>query len=82
MISNTFYASTIEDVIISHQRNHNGTTSWKNIKANVEGAIYNRKLKRQVNGIIKNALFDPTKNFSFENISNYTVNRMKFMLQH
>ena len=34
---------------------------WKIIKANVEGAIYNREFKIQGSAISENTLFDPTK---------------------
>ena len=37
--------------------------AWKIVKADVEGVIYNKKLKGQENGIIEHALFDPATNF-------------------
>ena len=52
------------------------------IKANSKGASYNRKLKIQGAAIIEHAFFDPTKHFSFENTSKYTLNCMKYMLLH
>ena len=40
--------------------------SWKAIILNVEGENYASELKRQGDHIIKNAFFDPNKNFTFE----------------
>ena len=39
---------------------------WKAIIVNVEGANYASELKSQGDHIIKNALFDSNKNFTFE----------------
>ena len=40
--------------------------AWKAIIANVEGANYAIELKRQGDQVIKNAFFDPNKNFTFK----------------
>ena len=42
ILSNTFSATALEDVILSHHRTQNDTMEWKIIKANVEGARYTR----------------------------------------
>ena len=55
----------LEDSILVHQRIHNGTMAWKIVKANFEGARYNRKFKIQGDATIEHAFFDTTKEFSF-----------------
>ena len=67
ILLNTFTSTTLDNVVRSFQKHNNGMGAWKAIISKVEGANYASELKRQGNQIIKNALFDPNKNFTFEN---------------
>ena len=66
ILLNTFTSTTLDNVVRSFQNHNNGMGACKAIIANVEGANDASKRKRQGDHIIKNAFFDPNKNFTFE----------------
>ena len=67
ILLNTFTSTTLDNVVRSFQKHNNGMVAWKAIIVNVEGANHASELKRKGDQIIDNTLFDPNKNFTFEN---------------